>query len=66
MRGDLLALIDHLATGLEESFRAHQCRARTSGAAARLELDTGRLAAIRAQARNETPEVIALFFPDQG
>ncbi len=34
--------------------------------AARLELDTERLAAIRAQAQDETPEVIALFFPDQG
>ena len=34
--------------------------------AARLELDTERLAAIRAQARDETPEIIALFFPGQG
>jgi HD-like signal output (HDOD) protein len=34
--------------------------------AARLELDPARVAAIRAQARDETPEVIALFFPDQG
>lgn len=31
--------------------------------AARLELDAGRLAAIRLQARDETPAVIALFFP---
>lgn len=34
-------------------------------AAARLDMDTEQLAAIRRQARNESPAVIALFFPTQ-